>query len=81
MRWINDLSLSPAEILQTVAANRQQHHDPPRGPKALDYAMQNLAKTKSAGPMKISERRQNGTTSRTNATLDAIALAAAMRRS
>ena len=45
-RWRDDLSLTEAEILATAEASRQDHPEPPDGPKALDRAMQRAAQRK-----------------------------------
>ena len=50
-RWVTDLGLTPAEIIAAARSSRQQHTEPPRGPKALDGVMQSLAKAKAAGRM------------------------------
>ena len=46
-RWIVDLRLSEAEILETAGASRQDHPEPPDGPKALDRLMQRAAQRKA----------------------------------
>ena len=50
-RWVTDLGLTPAEIIAAARSSRQQHSEPPRGPKALDGVMQSLSRAKSAGRM------------------------------
>jgi uncharacterized protein YdaU (DUF1376 family) len=50
-RWVNDLGLTPTEIIATASASRQQHSEAPQGPRALDRAMQALAATKAAPVM------------------------------
>ena len=46
-RWANELRLTDAEILAAAEASRQQHPEPPDGPKALDRIMQRVAQRKS----------------------------------
>ena len=46
-RWQTDLGLSAAEILEAAEASRQEHPDPPDGPKALDRIMQRAAQRKT----------------------------------
>ena len=50
-RWRDELGLTEAEIVAAAEASRQEHPDPPDGPKALDRAMQRAAqrKDKDAG--------------------------------
>ena len=50
-RWCDELGLTAAEIIATAEASRQDHPEPPDGPKALDRAMQRAAlrKVESAG--------------------------------
>ena len=45
-RWRDELGLSEAEIIATAEASRQEHPEPPDGPKALDRAMQRAAQRK-----------------------------------
>ena len=45
-RWRDDLGLTAAEIIATAEASRQEHPEPPDGPKALDRAMQRAAQRK-----------------------------------
>jgi hypothetical protein len=42
-RWRDELGLTEAEIIATAEASRQEHPEPPDGPKALDRAMQRAA--------------------------------------
>jgi hypothetical protein len=42
-RWQTDLGLSEADILEVAEASRQEHPEPPDGPKALDRVMQRAA--------------------------------------
>ncbi len=42
-RWIEDLGLAEEQILEVARQSRQDHPDPPDGPKALDRAMQRAA--------------------------------------
>ncbi|ODM43049.1 helix-turn-helix domain-containing protein [Cereibacter johrii] len=46
LRWRDELGLTEAEIIATAEASRQEHPDPPDGPKALDRVMQRAAKRK-----------------------------------
>jgi len=50
-RWRDELGLSEAEIVTAAEASRQDHPEPPDGPKALDRAMQRAAgrKVENAG--------------------------------
>jgi hypothetical protein len=45
-RWRDELGLSEAEIVAAAGASRQEHPEPPDGPKALDRAMQRAAQRK-----------------------------------
>jgi len=45
-RWQTDLGLSEADILEVAEASRQEHPEPPDGPKALDRIMQRVAQRK-----------------------------------
>ena len=45
-RWCDDLGLTEDEILAAAEASRQDHPEPPDGPKALDRAMQRAAQRK-----------------------------------
>ena len=46
-RWRDDLGLSEAQILEAAEASRQEHPEPPDGPKALDRVMQRAAQRKA----------------------------------
>ena len=46
-RWRDELGLSEAEIIAAAEASRQEHPEPPDGPKALDRAMQRVARRKA----------------------------------
>jgi len=46
-RWQTDLGLSEGEILEAAEASRQEHPEPPDGPKALDRVMQRAAQRKA----------------------------------
>lgn len=50
-RWRDELGLTEAEIIAAAEASRQEHPEPPDGPKALDRAMQRAAgrKVEDAG--------------------------------
>jgi hypothetical protein len=45
-RWRDELGLTAAEIVATAEVTRQDHPNPPDGPKALDRAMQRAAQRK-----------------------------------
>ena len=45
-RWRDELGLTEAEILAASEVSRQEHPNPPDGPKALDRAMQRAAQRK-----------------------------------
>jgi hypothetical protein len=45
-RWRDELGLTEAEIVATAEASRQDHPEPPDGPKALDRVMQRSAQRK-----------------------------------
>ena len=45
-RWRDKLGLTEAEIVAAAEASRQEHPEPPDGPKALDRAMQRAAQRK-----------------------------------
>ena len=46
-RWRDDLGLNEAEILEAAEVSRQEHPEPPDGPKALDRIMQRVAQRKA----------------------------------
>jgi hypothetical protein len=46
-RWQTDLGLTGAEILEAAEASRQDHPEPPDGPKGLDRVMQRAAQRKA----------------------------------
>ncbi len=46
-RWRDELGLTEAEIIATAQASRQDHPEPPDGPKALDRSMQRAAQRKA----------------------------------
>ena len=46
-RWRDELGLTAAEIIAAAEASRQEHPEPPDGPKALDRAMQRAAQRKA----------------------------------
>ncbi len=59
-RWRDDLGLEPEAILAVAKETRQDHPDPPDGPKALDRAMQRAAQRQAqrrSGPEKPKERQ------------------------
>jgi hypothetical protein len=45
-RWRDELGLTEAEIIAAAEASRQEHPEPPDGPKALDRTMQRAAQRK-----------------------------------
>ena len=45
-RWCDELGLTETEIVAVAEASRQEHPEPPDGPKALDRAMQRAAQRK-----------------------------------
>jgi hypothetical protein len=45
-RWRDELGLTEAEIIATAEASREEHPEPPDGPKALDRAMERAARRK-----------------------------------
>jgi hypothetical protein len=45
-RWRDELGLTEAEIITAAEDSRQEHPEPPDGPKALDRAMQRAAQRK-----------------------------------
>ena len=45
-RWRDELGLTEAEIIAAAEESRQEHPEPPDGPKALDRAMQRAAQCK-----------------------------------
>ncbi|SNS83822.1 hypothetical protein SAMN04488078_103612 [Antarctobacter heliothermus] len=59
-RWRDELGLSEAEIVTAAKASRQQHPEPPDGPKALDRAMQRAAQRKvgAAGQTRRKRKRR-----------------------
>ena len=46
-RWQTDLGLTATEIIAAAEASRQEHPEPPDGPKALDRVMQRAAQRKT----------------------------------
>jgi hypothetical protein len=46
-RWIGELGLTEAEIIETAEESRREHPEPPDGPKALDRVMQRAAQRKT----------------------------------
>jgi hypothetical protein len=46
-RWRDELGLTEADIVAAAEASRQEHPEPPDGPKALDRAMQRAAQRKA----------------------------------
>jgi len=45
-RWRDELGLTEAEIIAAAEASREEHPEPPDGPKALDRVMQRAAQRK-----------------------------------
>lgn len=68
-RWIDELGLTETEILKAAEASRQEHPEPPDGPKALDRIMQRAARREAQveAPQKGS-KRQDGKGRRAKAT-------------
>ena len=64
-RWQTDLGLTEAEILEAAEASRQDHPEPPDGPKGLDRIMQRAAQRKadekSRGRRKTQQASKAGT--------------------
>ncbi|ARU02371.1 helix-turn-helix domain-containing protein [Yoonia vestfoldensis] len=64
-RWQTDLGLTGAEILEAAEASRQDHPEPPDGPKGLDRVMQRAAQrkadTKSRGRSKARKSAKSET--------------------
>jgi hypothetical protein len=60
-RWIDELGLTETEILKAAEASRQEHPEPPDGPKALDRIMQRAARRKAQveAPQKGSKRQDS----------------------
>lgn len=57
-RWRDELGLTEAEIVVAAEVSRQEHPEPPDGPKALDRAMQRAAQRKvEAAGQKRRKRR------------------------
>ncbi|MCW1932308.1 helix-turn-helix domain-containing protein [Pararhodobacter zhoushanensis] len=68
-RWRDELGLSEAEIVAAAEASRQEHPEPPDGPKALDRAMQGAAGRKVADAgRKRRKAKGNPATTATTAT-------------
>lgn len=59
-RWITDLGLTPAQVIEAARSSRAQHPEPPNGPKALDRVMRNLAATVKAPPMQPGDAGSGG---------------------
>ncbi len=60
-RWRDDLGLTEAEILDMAEASRQEHPEPPDGPKALDRVMQRTAQRKVEGAGRKSKTAKTAT--------------------
>ncbi|SDE68425.1 helix-turn-helix domain-containing protein [Ruegeria marina] len=58
-RWRDALGLTEAEIVATAQATRQDHPEPPNGPKALDRAMQRAAQRKAGNSSRKRRSRQS----------------------
>lgn len=56
-KWVTDLGLSEAEVIQIAVANMRQHGSPAHGPKTLTRHMQDYAAAKHAPPLQPSELR------------------------
>jgi len=50
-RWMTDLGLTPAQIIDAARESRKRHDEPPNGPRALDGVMRGLAAAIQAPPM------------------------------
>lgn len=50
-KWRSDLGLTNEQIVDVARAERQRHDDPPKGPMALNNAMQRFAGTLTAPPL------------------------------
>jgi uncharacterized protein YdaU (DUF1376 family) len=50
-RWVDELGLTPAQILEAARQSRMRHPEPPGGPKALDGVMRTLAAELQAPPL------------------------------
>lgn len=61
-RWITDLGLSEAEIVEVAVANMRQHGSPANGPKTLIRHMQAFAAAKNAPPLEIPAQPTGGPT-------------------
>ncbi len=57
-RWQTDLGLSEAEILDAAKTSRDEHPEPPDGPKALDRIMQRAAQRKADGNARIRRKQK-----------------------
>ncbi|WP_127110189.1 helix-turn-helix domain-containing protein [Pararhodobacter zhoushanensis] len=72
-RWIDDLGLSEARILETATETRRDHPNPPDGPKALDRFMERAAQRDAqaaaglAKPLKPKATRKGNLTPRASA--------------
>ncbi len=56
-RWRDDLGLTEAEIVAVAEASRQDHPEPPDGPKALDRAMQRAARRRKQTGAAVATRK------------------------
>lgn len=50
-RWVTDLNLTPAQVIEAARLSRSNYPEPPNGPKALDRVMQNYAEALHAPPL------------------------------
>ena len=69
-RWQTDLGLSGADILETAEASRQEHPEPPDGPKALDRVMQRAAQRKADDASRKRRRPKAAAAQKTRPTTD-----------
>jgi hypothetical protein len=69
-RWRDDLGLTEPEILETAKASRQEHPEPPDGPKALDRVMQRAAQRKAEGASRKRRKPQKPTPQETRPVTD-----------
>jgi hypothetical protein len=73
-RWRDELGLTAAEILEAAEASRQEHPEPPDGPKALDRVMRRTGqrKTDSATRRRRTTKATPGLTNKPSADLPAF---------
>jgi hypothetical protein len=59
-RWRDHLGLTEPEILEAAGASRQEHPEPPDGPKALDRVLQRAAQHKADAASRNRRKPQKG---------------------